>query len=440
MKKALSLFLAFVLTLGIFCGMPSAKIQANAVEVSDIFTVKTCGFENGTIVYTLYLNAGISISGAVVCAKFDPSVLSVDTEKSGAHMVTDVYGDESPRVSGIYVSGIMDEYEDRFSVGYVNSDLYKDYNSGSSDKPFMSFAFNSVAEECPETFVEFYCVEFTNMTSPDNNIVHGSDILISSLSSVSEHSYSDWIIKKQATCTKKGLKQIECTVCQKIFKEEEIPAKGHKAGNWVVYKKATVYAAGSKRQKCTVCGAILKTAKISQLKCAKPKIKTIANTTTGVKITWGKITGADSYQIYRRVKGGSYSKIATTSKTYFTDKKAKSGKQYYYIVKAVNEAGTTPSSSLTIRFLTDPTLKTPTSSKKGITLKWSKVTGATGYIVYRKTGNGSYKKLATVKGVTKVSYLDKYAKKNYKYTYKVKAYYGKTYSAYSNTKTIKDKY
>ena len=51
----------------------------------------------------------------------------------------------------------------------------------------------------------------------------------------------------------------------------------------------------------------------------------------------------------------------------------------------------------------------------------------------RKTGNGAWKQIANVKGGTKISYLDKTAKKGVTYKYTVKAY---------NTKglSIKDKY
>lgn len=202
---------------------------------------------------------------------------------------------------------------------------------------------------------------------------------------------------------------------------------------------ATVNKRGVRTYTCTCGHSYTKT--IAQLKCSKPKLKGIENTSDGVKITWGKVSGADKYEVYRKVKGGSYSKIGTTAKTYYADKKAKSGKDYYYTVKAINEAGKSDSSSAkSIKHLADPTLKTPKSVKKGITLKWGKVTGAQGYVIYYKTGSGSYKKLATVKGSSKVSYTHTKAKKGKKYTYKVKAYYSKTYSAYSNTKTIKDKY
>ena len=67
-------------------------------------------------------------------------------------------------------------------------------------------------------------------------------------------------------------------------------------------------------------------------------------------------------------------------------------------------------------------MKTPSSSSKGIALKWTKTTGAEGYIIYRKTGTGSYTKLKPEKGVSNLAYRDKSAKKGKKYTYKVKAY------------------
>ena len=219
----------------------------------------------------------------------------------------------------------------------------------------------------------------------------------------------------------------------------------HTSTKWETVKKATVNSKGKKEKMCTECGEILETATIKQLKCDKPSLKKIENTADGVKIIWAKETGADKYYVYRKTgSSGKYSKIATVkgnSKVTYTDKKAKSGKKYYYYVKAVNEAGSSDSSSSkSILHLADPTLKTPKSTKKGITLNWSKVTGAQGYVIYYKTGSGSYKKLTTVKGNSKVKYTHTKAKKGKTYTYKVKAYYSKTYSAYSNAKKIKDKY
>ncbi len=218
-------------------------------------------------------------------------------------------------------------------------------------------------------------------------------------------------------------------------------ADGHTLSKWITDKKATVYSAGSKHRECNECGEVLEIAEIPQLKASKPKLKTIANTEYGVKITWGKVKGADTYRVYRKTSKTDWEYIGSTSKTYYTDKTAKSGTKYYYAVRARNEAGNSSlSSSLSKYYLADPTMKTPSSTKNGVKLTWTKISGSEGYMVYRKTGSGSYSKIATVKGSTKVTYTDKSAKKGKTYTYKVKAYKSKTYSAYSNTKTIKDKY
>ncbi|MBE6800753.1 MAG: hypothetical protein E7529_06070 [Ruminococcaceae bacterium] len=255
-----------------------------------------------------------------------------------------------------------------------------------------------------------------------------------------DHVYGAWVFDESATCVDEGLKHCECTLCGH-YKEVIIPEKGHIEEEWIIDSPATVYKAGKKHRNCLRCKETIETVEIPQLKCAKPKLKTIANTQYGVKITWGGVKGADSYRVYRKTKGGSYKHIGSTKKKYYTDKTAKSGKKYYYVIKARNEAGNTSySNSLSKYHLADPTLKTPSSSTKGIALKWTKITGAEGYIIYRKTGSGSYKKLKVEKGVSNLSYRDTSAKKGKKYTYKVKAYKSKTYSAYSNTKTITDKY
>ena len=62
------------------------------------------------------------------------------------------------------------------------------------------------------------------------------------------------------------------------------------------------------------------------------------------------------------------------------------------------------------------------STKNGQnTIKWSKVSGASGYKVYRKTSGGSWKLLKTV-GASVTSYTDKTPKAGTKYYYTVKAY------------------
>ncbi|MDD6038934.1 MAG: hypothetical protein PUD20_09105 [bacterium] len=76
-----------------------------------------------------------------------------------------------------------------------------------------------------------------------------------------------------------------------------------------------------------------------------------------------------------------------------------------------------------------------------VTLKWKKVTGASGYTVYRKTGkSGSLKKIATVIDSNTVKYVDKTVKENTTYYYAVCVCMGtekSTYSADAKVKTSK---
>ena len=177
------------------------------------------------------------------------------------------------------------------------------------------------------------------------------------------------------------------------------------------------------------------------MKCSKPALKSIENTQYGVLTKWSKVKGADSYRVYRKTSKSEWEYLDSTKNVYFTDKTAKSGTKYYYAVRARNEAGNSSlSSSFSKYYLADPTLNTPSSSSKGIGLRWSKVEGAEGYMVYRKTADGSYKLLTIEEGISNVTFRDTSAEKGTKYYYKVKAYYSKTYSAYSNTKSVTDKY
>ena len=74
---------------------------------------------------------------------------------------------------------------------------------------------------------------------------------------------------------------------------------------------------------------------VNTLRLTNPAVK-LTNTKSGPKATWGKVTGAKGYYIYRKTSSGSYSKIATTTSLSYVDKTAKKNVKYYYAVKAYN--------------------------------------------------------------------------------------------------------
>ncbi len=77
---------------------------------------------------------------------------------------------------------------------------------------------------------------------------------------------------KEATCTESGFTEGKyCSVCDAAIKTPEIiPSKGgHTEGEWIVDKEATTSSAGSKHVDCTVCGKTIKTEQIPMVEIKK---------------------------------------------------------------------------------------------------------------------------------------------------------------------------
>ncbi len=173
---------------------------------------------------------------------------------------------------------------------------------------------------------------------------------------------------------------------------------------------------------------------------AAPKISEVKNTTTGVKVSWGKVSGAAKYRVLRKTAGGSWKIVGETTSDAYTDKTAKSGTKYTYAVRCMDSAGKKYTSSYytsgkTITYIAAPKISKVTNTTTGVKVSWSKVSGAAKYRVLRKTAGGSWKKMTDT---TSVSYVDKTAKKGKTYYYTVRCIdsTGKKYtSAYNTTGT-----
>ena len=88
----------------------------------------------------------------------------------------------------------------------------------------------------------------------------------------------------------------------------------------------------------------------------------------------------------------------------------------------------------TVAALDAPRLTKVSNCKQGLTIKWKKMSGVDGYIIYRRTdGSSNRKKIAEIKSAKTTSYVDKTVKSSVGYTYSMKAYSGTKKSAYSNS-------
>ncbi len=599
-------------------------VTASAVNAQDLFTVKSSGFKNDKITYTIYLKKGVNLSGAIIYAKFDKNVLAIDEANTGAYMTTDSYGDECYSINGEYEKDFMVGFDDQYSVAHVNG-AESDYKVGSADKPYMQFTFKAIDANRPETTVKFYCYEFNSASKPETNIPNGSDNLVYSVSQKTlgatvytgiENTQSGVLISWKKTTgadkyeifrkTTGAYESLGVTADGSVTSFEDknvsnnvkyfyivraINEKGYDNlassvsithldapttlkltndnGKVIVSWSKVNGATGYRVYRSTVNADGTKTApkyisdKITALTFTDKNVKSgttyeysvrvysgndfsdlyaeksviylatpdvsVESTVKGVKVAWDKIAGATGYIVYRKVKGGSWQsiktvtpsttsftdtaapsgkyiyyavkaingsyqsdfespglsylktpeasvknttsgvyvswkkssgatsyyvyrkagsakswkKIATTKKTKYTDKNVKSGTTYKYCIRAVNSSVKSKYGSSNyekIRFLAAPELEKITSTKKGVTVYWDDVKGASKYYIYRKTGSGSYKLIKTVSGKKTVKYLDKSAKKGKKYSYRVYAGYSTYKSSYKSSLSIKDKY
>ena len=164
----------------------------------------------------------------------------------------------------------------------------------------------------------------------------------------------------------------------------------------------------------------------AQTQLTTPKATT-ASSLTKVKVQWKKVNGALGYKVYRSTKKSSgYKAIATVTgcdKVAYTDSSVNAGKTYYYKVQALGtytaqNSKNSAAVAATAR-LSTPKVTATSASSTSIKLTWKKVSGATGYTVYRAgSKSGKYTKLTAT---TSPSFTDKKVTSGKTYYYKVVA-------------------
>ena len=186
---------------------------------------------------------------------------------------------------------------------------------------------------------------------------------------------------------------------------------------------------------------------------SKPTVKVSSNSYNSNKLSWNKVTGASGYEVLRATsKNGTYKSVKTItsgSTVSYTNTSLTTGSTYYYKVRAYRTVDKKKVySSYSSVVSAKPVLKTPsvklTSGSKKATIKWEKISGASGYEVYRATSkSGKYSKIKTITKNSTVSYVNSSLTKNKTYYYKVRAYRTvngkKIYSSYSVAKSVKVK-
>lgn len=130
-----------------------------------------------------------------------------------------------------------------------------------------------------------------------------------------------------------------------------------------------------------------------------------------VKLTWNKVNGADGYIIYRRVGNGAFTYRQMTGNLTCVDTTASDTEQNFYRVypyykeNGKNVLGTSKTYVYSKGVL--PAVKGLKSQVvgKSIKLTWNKLSGAEGYIIYRREGDGTFEYLY-MKDASATSFTD----------------------------------
>lgn len=162
-------------------------------------------------------------------------------------------------------------------------------------------------------------------------------------------------------------------------------------------------------------------------------LKATAESATGpVTLSWGKaaddVTG---YRVYRYdADQDKYVYLKSTTSRKYTDEDVTSGKTYQYKVRCYWTIGGTNyygNYSSVISGTTPPAkvteMDTETRSSTYLTLNWKKVSGASGYRIYKyNTSSKSYEKVTTISKGSTVSYKITGLTVATEYQFKVRAY------------------
>ena len=166
-----------------------------------------------------------------------------------------------------------------------------------------------------------------------------------------------------------------------------------------------------------------------------PTISKLENTSSGIKLSWNKVTGVYGYRIYQKTSNG-WKRIKDTTATSFTDSAVSANQTKTYTIRCIDKNGNTVSGYNSKGWSKKyspvaPTITKLTNTSKGVSVTWNKIAGVYGYRLYRKYDGGSWTK---VKDTTSTSFTDSGAKKGKKVIYTVRCIdrKGKTVSGFNS--------
>ena len=261
------------------------------------------------------------------------------------------------------------------------------------------------------------------------------------------HTFGDWVITEEPTCTTTGTQIRTCSVCKKV-ETATIAKVAHKYVDTVV--KPTYTAQGYTLHKCSVCGTSYKDTYTAKLTLAKVTgVKLGGRAADALRVNWTKNASADGYivEMYQGNKWVRVAKITSNATTTYRAIGLKASTVYKFRVRAYKMSGKTAvysaySTELAAR--TNPSVMTGAKltgrAADALRINWTKNASADGYIVEMYLGN-KWVRVAKITNNSTTTVRKAGLKASSVYKFRVRAYKmsGKTalYGNYSATVTAR---
>jgi fibronectin type 3 domain-containing protein len=164
---------------------------------------------------------------------------------------------------------------------------------------------------------------------------------------------------------------------------------------------------------------------------SSPEIPTNVNASatsqTNIRITWSSISNADGYRIFKSESStGDFIEIGASTANTYNDSNLTPHSTHFYKVSAYNKHGESSLSgyvSATATLISAPTnVRVTTVTSSSINIAWDSVQNATGYRVYRRTGEtGDFTPASALTTTSLTNWTNSSLDAETKYYYRVKA-------------------
>jgi hypothetical protein len=201
----------------------------------------------------------------------------------------------------------------------------------------------------------------------------------------------------------------------------------------------TLYAFSGSTQSSGSSKSITYTAPSTLL--STPKLTSVTNSSSGVVIQWGAVSGAAKYRVFYKTEDSGWQRLADTTSTSAVHTDTFYGTTYTYTVRCITSNGKSYTSKYDTTGLSilatgpkvsAPVLTSVTNSSDGVVIQWEAVPGAAKYRVFYKTEGGSWQRLVDTTS-TEATHTEAVAGTTYTYTVRCLASNGKSYTSTYDT-------